>query len=114
MSNEPAAPVELLGCPFCDGRAEQRLTDGLTRGFIGCFSCMIGTPFNVPYGEREREAWNTRSKDSLQVLQSVIEDTRHRLPAVPLGVYIEPPLQSPLSSVTRLFGKPVVVVALRV
>lgn len=56
MSNEKD---KLLPCPFCGGPAEKRLTDG-PRGFLGCFTCMIGLPFNAPYGNVEIKTWNTR------------------------------------------------------
>lgn len=61
-NNSPSKQVEpeLKECPFCGGPAEKRLTDGPKRGFIGCFNCMIGLPFNVPYGSAEVSVWNAR------------------------------------------------------
>lgn len=53
-------------CPFCGGPAEKRLTDGPKRGFIGCFTCMIGLPFNMPYGDAEVAAWNARVAAALR------------------------------------------------
>lgn len=62
--------VSLKLCPFCGGPAEKRLTDGPKRGFIGCFTCMIGLPFNVPYGDVEVAAWNTRADGAAPVVDA--------------------------------------------
>jgi len=65
---------ELLPCPFCSGPAEKKITDGPNRGFIGCFKCNIGTPFNVPYGDHEVEAWNTRTNIENARLREVLAE----------------------------------------
>lgn len=60
-NNTQLSEERLEPCPFCGGNAEKRLTDGAGRGFVGCFTCMIGLPFNAPYGDAEVAAWNSRA-----------------------------------------------------
>lgn len=84
MSDEAgkATAEELLPCPFCGGPAEKRLTDGPKRGFIGCFTCMIGLPFNAPYGSAEIAAWNSRNsaqEQSIVTLQAENEELHKRI-----------------------------------
>lgn len=78
----PTGENGLTPCPFCGGLAEKRITDGPKRGFIGCFTCMIGLPFNVPYGDTEVAKWNTRSRAVTPDAEGLADEVQYRMDQV--------------------------------